>query len=128
MAALVAKTTAPPRIALTKIEAAQSLGVSVDYFEAHVMGDLAVIREGRKVLVPMAELERVGLRASREDAVMSKKRRAGEITPNTCATGARRRYRPTLVDAKQPPSRGRSTMTRAPDPRRRTPPQRADEG
>jgi hypothetical protein len=57
-AALLAKASAPPRIALTKVEAAQSLGVSVDFLEAHVLPDLAVIREGRKVLVPVTELQR----------------------------------------------------------------------
>jgi hypothetical protein len=55
---LAAKVTAPPRIALTKVEAATAIGVSVDYFESHVQRDLAVIREGRKVLIPVAELER----------------------------------------------------------------------
>jgi hypothetical protein len=56
--ALLAKASVPPRLALTKVEAAQSLGVSVDFLEAHVLPDLAVIREGRKVLVPVTELER----------------------------------------------------------------------
>ena len=64
--ALLAHAAAPPRIALTKIEAATSLGVSVDFFEAHVQPDLRVVREARKVLVPVVELERwVAERASR---------------------------------------------------------------
>jgi hypothetical protein len=29
----------------------------VDFFEQHIMPDLRVIREGRKVLIPTAELE-----------------------------------------------------------------------
>ena len=47
-----------PRIALTKAEAAMSIGVSVDYLEKHVMPNLKVIRRGRKVLIPVTELER----------------------------------------------------------------------
>ena len=57
-AALLAHATAPPRIALTKAEAASAIGVSVDFFESHIQPDLAVIREGRKVLIPVTELER----------------------------------------------------------------------
>lgn len=47
-----------PRFALTKAEAAGSIGVSIDYFEKHVMPDLKVIRKGRKVLIPVTELQR----------------------------------------------------------------------
>lgn len=47
-----------PRTALTKAEAAESLGVSVDHFERHVQAELRLIRSGRLVLVPVAELER----------------------------------------------------------------------
>jgi len=47
-----------PRLALTKAEAAASLGVSVDFFEGHVQHELRVIRRGRLVLVPVRELER----------------------------------------------------------------------
>jgi hypothetical protein len=57
-AALLAHASAAPRLALTKAEAAASIGISVDFFEVHVQPDLRVIREGRKVLVPTAELER----------------------------------------------------------------------
>ena len=57
-AALLAHANAPARIALTKAEAAAAIGVSTDFFEAHVQPDLRVVREGRKVLVPVAELER----------------------------------------------------------------------
>lgn len=48
----------PPRIALRKTEAAASLGMSVDSFEAHVLPELRVIRRGRLVLVSTRELER----------------------------------------------------------------------
>jgi len=47
-----------PRVALTRQEAAASLGVSVDHFERHILPALRVIRSGRLVLVPVAELER----------------------------------------------------------------------
>ena len=50
---------------LTKVEAAASIGVSVDFFEHHVQPDLAVIREGRKVLVPVAELARWAAESAR---------------------------------------------------------------
>jgi excisionase family DNA binding protein len=46
-----------PRLALTKAEAAESIGASVDYLEAHILADLRVVRKGRKVLVPVTELE-----------------------------------------------------------------------
>lgn len=46
------------RKALSKAEAADSLGVSVDHFEQHVMPDLRVISRGRRVLIPAAELDR----------------------------------------------------------------------
>ncbi|MGI8802474.1 MAG: helix-turn-helix domain-containing protein [Solirubrobacteraceae bacterium] len=50
--------TAPPRLALTKPEAAAALGVSVDTLERHILGDLRVVRRGRLVLIPIRELER----------------------------------------------------------------------
>jgi excisionase family DNA binding protein len=55
--ALLAHATAPPRIAFTKQEAAAAIGVSVDFFEQHVQPDLKLVRQGRKVLIPVAELE-----------------------------------------------------------------------
>ena len=47
-----------PRVALTPPEAAASLGVGPDFFDANVRHELRLIRRGRKVLVPLAELER----------------------------------------------------------------------
>jgi hypothetical protein len=47
-----------PRLALTKPEAAQALGVSIDTLERHVMPDLRVVRRGRLVLIPVVEIER----------------------------------------------------------------------
>jgi excisionase family DNA binding protein len=47
-----------PRVALTKPEAADALGVSLDHLERHILRDLRVIRSGRRVLVRVGELER----------------------------------------------------------------------
>jgi excisionase family DNA binding protein len=46
------------RLALSKGEAADALGVSVDFLEEHVMRDLRVVRRGRRRLIPVCELER----------------------------------------------------------------------
>ena len=50
--------TAPPRLALSKAEAAVALGVSVDFLEEHVMAELRIVRRGRRRLIPIGELER----------------------------------------------------------------------
>ena len=47
-----------PRLALRKTEAAQALGMSVDFFEDHVLHELRIVRRGRLTLVPIRELER----------------------------------------------------------------------
>ena len=47
-----------PRVALTREEAAQSLGIGVESFRLHVQPDLRVIRRGRIVLIPLCELEK----------------------------------------------------------------------
>jgi len=46
------------RLALSKAETAAALGVSVDFFDAHVAHELRIVRRGRRRLVPLAELER----------------------------------------------------------------------
>lgn len=46
------------RLALSKAEAAEALGVSVDFLEAHVLAELRVVRVGRRRLIPVKELER----------------------------------------------------------------------
>ncbi len=46
------------RLALSPDEAAEMLGVSRDYFDEHVIGELRVVRRGRRILVALAELER----------------------------------------------------------------------
>jgi excisionase family DNA binding protein len=50
--------TRVPRLALSKKEAAESLGVSVDFFGEHVVHELRVVRRGRRRLIPVLELER----------------------------------------------------------------------
>jgi len=45
-------------VAVTKPQAADLLSMSVDSLERHVLPDLRVIRRGRLVLIPVAELER----------------------------------------------------------------------
>jgi excisionase family DNA binding protein len=53
--------TAPrrvPRLALTRQEAAESLGMSLDSFERHCQPELRLVRRGRLRLVPVAELDR----------------------------------------------------------------------
>jgi hypothetical protein len=47
-----------PRLALTRAEAAQSLGMSVDSFERFVQPEVRLIRKGRLRLVSVRELER----------------------------------------------------------------------
>ena len=47
-----------PRLALSKAEAAQALGVSIDFLERHVLPELRVVRVGRRRLIPVKELER----------------------------------------------------------------------
>ena len=46
------------RYALTRAEAARSLGIGLTSFESYVQPHVRVIRVGRKVLIPAAELER----------------------------------------------------------------------
>ena len=53
------------RTALTRREAAASLGISLNHFERRVQPDLKVIASGQLVLIPLAELERWVQRNSR---------------------------------------------------------------
>jgi excisionase family DNA binding protein len=46
------------RLALSPAEAAAALGVSRDFFDAHVVHDLRVVRRGRRRLIPVRELDR----------------------------------------------------------------------
>jgi hypothetical protein len=58
MMATSTSSRAIPRVTLTKVEAAEALGISVDSFERHVQPELRLIRRGRMRLVPMRELQR----------------------------------------------------------------------
>jgi len=60
-----------PRLAVSPGEAAEMLGVSRDYFDEHVIGDLRVVRRGRRILVPVAELERWLARNAARAAALS---------------------------------------------------------
>jgi hypothetical protein len=63
-AAPVVTKRAVPRIALTKAEAPESLGISVGSLNKYVLPDVKVIRRGTIVLIPVAELERWAERSS----------------------------------------------------------------
>lgn len=53
-----ATPTLGPRLALSPDEAAGVLGVSRDYLDEHVMGELRIVRRGRRILIALSELER----------------------------------------------------------------------
>jgi hypothetical protein len=46
------------RLACNKSEAAEMLGVSVDFFDAHIAAELSCVRRGRRRLYAVRELER----------------------------------------------------------------------
>lgn len=46
------------RLAFSRVEAAASLGVSVDYFDRHIAHEVRAVRRGRRRLYPVRELER----------------------------------------------------------------------
>jgi hypothetical protein len=55
-----------PRLALTREEAADAIGMSLNSFERHVQPTIRLVRLGRMRLVPVSELERwLGENASR---------------------------------------------------------------
>ena len=56
-AVIVVQAPALLRLALSKAEAAEALGVSVDFFEEHIQPDLKVVYRGRRRLIPVRELE-----------------------------------------------------------------------
>lgn len=57
---MVARPTSPavPRVALRPDEAAESLGVSRDFFDERIAPELRAVRRGTLKLYPVAELER----------------------------------------------------------------------
>jgi excisionase family DNA binding protein len=46
------------RLALTRAEAAEAIGMSVDSFERYVQPELKIVRVGRMRLIQVRELER----------------------------------------------------------------------
>ena len=50
--------TTVPRLALSKTEAADALGVSIDVLEQHILHELRIVRRGRRRLIPLTELQR----------------------------------------------------------------------
>jgi hypothetical protein len=50
-------TRAVPRLALTRAEAADALGMSVDSFERYVQPEIRLVRRGTLRLVPIKELD-----------------------------------------------------------------------
>lgn len=51
-------TAAVPRVALTRQEAAESMGISIDSWERHVQPSIRLLRLGKLRLVPVSELAR----------------------------------------------------------------------
>src|SRR4051794_15827728 len=46
------------RLALSPDEAAEALGVSRDYLDEHILCEVRSVRRGRRILIPVRELER----------------------------------------------------------------------
>ena len=53
-----ARVGALPRLCVSPDEAAEMLGVSRDYFDEHIIQDLRIVRRGRRILIPLSELDR----------------------------------------------------------------------
>lgn len=51
-------TPAARRLALSRQEAAEALGVSLDFFDEHIVHELRIVRRGRRKLIPIKDLER----------------------------------------------------------------------
>ncbi|MCB8970364.1 MAG: hypothetical protein M9964_00465 [Solirubrobacterales bacterium] len=47
-----------PRLALSREEAAEAIGISLDSLERYVLDEIRVVRMGRRILVPITELDR----------------------------------------------------------------------
>jgi acetylglutamate kinase len=55
---VTARRRTVPRLALSKAEAAEALGCSVDHLERHVLEHVKTVYVGARRLIPVAELER----------------------------------------------------------------------
>jgi hypothetical protein len=71
------------RLALSKAEAAEALGVSVDHLERHVLDHLRVVYVGARRLIPVIELQRF----LREQAVPVSPVARTEERPELAANG-----------------------------------------
>ena len=47
-----------PKLLVSRYEAAEMLGVSIDSFERHCLPDLRTTKIGRRTLIPVASLEK----------------------------------------------------------------------
>ena len=54
----MSETRQATRLALTRAEAAETLGISLDSFERYVQPELRLVRRGRLRLIPVVELTR----------------------------------------------------------------------
>jgi excisionase family DNA binding protein len=48
----------PPKLALNQQDAAEALGVSLDFFRQHHRHEIRCVRRGRRRLYPISELQR----------------------------------------------------------------------
>ena len=76
-----------PRVALTREEAAASLGVSLSHFERHIQPELRLIYSGSTRLVPLRELERWADRAATWQDTSKHSGSRDAPTPGSPATG-----------------------------------------
>ena len=51
------KKSSPPRLALSRTEAAQAIGISLDSFERHVQGELPCVYVGARRIYPVHAIE-----------------------------------------------------------------------
>ena len=58
MSARVKITPEVPRVCLNVEESCASLGVSWDFWKAHIEPDIRIVRLGARKLIPVAELQR----------------------------------------------------------------------
>ena len=54
----VVGSSASPRLAVTRAEAATALGMSINSFERYVQPELRIVRRGKLRLIPLREIER----------------------------------------------------------------------
>jgi len=77
------RNTALPRLAVSPDEAAEMLGISRDYFDEHVIGELRIVRRGRRILVAVDELDRWLTRSATRAGTPSGHLRADDAAPRS---------------------------------------------